>query len=209
MPSRGFLRVHGQGGVEVEMVAQCLADFGRAHDALLVFETAIGNLQRYRYLEPEFFLFWNGLPTARPTLRRGARSASWIPTSDEIASLVPLKERMILQSVRLTSPGFWEFIGSLNPLEVIRKSLNDRHERRKDREYREGAERKRLELENSLLESEVLSQRIAIAKSLGATDRDLAPLLNELVFKPLRALGRHEDQGIIADADAVQRLEEE
>jgi hypothetical protein len=209
MPSRGLLRVHGQGGVEVELVAQCLADFDRAHDALLVFETTIGNLQRYRYFEPELFLFWNGFPIARPTSRRGVRSAPWIPTSDEISSLVPLKERMILQSVTLASPGFWEFVGSLNPLEVIRKSLNDRHERRKDREYKEGAERKRLELENSLLEGEVLARHITIAKSLGATDRDLAPLLNELVFKPLRALGRHEDQGTIANADVVQKLEDE
>ena len=31
------------------------------------------------------------------------------------------------------SPGFWEFLGSLNPLEVIRRYLNDRHERAKDR----------------------------------------------------------------------------
>ena len=63
----------------------------------------------------------------------------------------------------------------MNPLEVVRKYLNDRHERRKDRDYRERAEERRLQLENLQTENEVLEQRIKIAKELGATENDLAP----------------------------------
>jgi hypothetical protein len=52
-----------------------------------------------------------------------------------------------------------------------------------------------------ILENNVLSERIRMAKELGATDRDLAPLLNELVFKPLTTLDRYQDKGVIGPAE--------
>jgi hypothetical protein len=107
----------------------------------------------------------------------------------------------VLSAVSLTSPGFWDFVGTLNPLEVLRHYLNDRHERRKDRSYRESAEQRRLALENLSLQNKVIAERIRIAKELGATDRDLAPLLNELINKPLTALDRHQDKGIIENTE--------
>lgn len=121
-----------------------------------------------------------------------------------VASLVPGRDRLVLHSARFESPGFWEFLGALNPLEVIRQYLNDRHERRRDREYRDAAEARRLDLENCLLENRVLRERIEIAKSLGATDSDLAPLLNELVYRPLRALNVAQDEGFIKSAVIIE-----
>src|SRR5947209_1111717 len=44
---------------------------------------------------------------------------------------VPKEDRLILKSVVLHSPGNWEFLGKLNPLETLRQYLQDRHERRK------------------------------------------------------------------------------
>jgi hypothetical protein len=129
------------------------------------------------------------------------RTRDWPPTAEEVGSFVPRTEQLILSAVSLTSPGFWEFLGTLNPLDVLRKYLNDRHERRKDHEYRESAERRRLELENLSLESRVLSERVRLAKEIGATDRDLAPLLNELIHKPLVALDRYQDKGVIEHAE--------
>ena len=124
-----------------------------------------------------------------PTPRRGMRRTRvWPPTAEEVASYTPHAEQLILSAVSLASPGFWEFLGTLNPLEVLRKHLNDRHERRKDHEYRESAERPRLDLENLILENKVISERVMLVKEMGATDRDLAPLLNELINKPLVAL---------------------
>ena len=134
--------------------------------------------------------------------RRAVRYVrDWPPTKEEISSLVPHSEQLILSSVKLNSPGFWEFFGKINPLEVIRQYLNDRHERRKDREYRESAESRRLQLENLKLENEVLSERIDIAMKLGATERDLAPIINQLVYKPLSALDQHQDNGVIEYAE--------
>jgi ADP-ribose pyrophosphatase YjhB (NUDIX family) len=80
---------------------------------------------------------------------------------------------------------------------LLAKPIGGRHERRKDHEYRESAEQRRLALENLSLENRVISERIRLAKEIGATDRDLAPLLNELVFKPLVALDRYQDKGVI------------
>jgi hypothetical protein len=51
----------------------------------------------------------------------------------------------------------------------------------------------------------VLASRIQIAKELGATERDLAPLLNELVYRPLSALDAHQDKNLIEQAE-IPRL---
>jgi hypothetical protein len=106
----------------------------------------------------------------------------------------------MLQAVRLESPGWWEVVGQLNPLEVIRKYLNDRHERAKDVSYRNKAERDRLHYENEILRNEVIAERIRLARELGATDEDLAPLWNSLLIRPLRRLDAYQDRGVITDA---------
>ena len=65
-------------------------------------------------------------------------------------------------------------------------------------------ERRRLALENLVLENQALSERIRIAREIGATDRDLAPLLNELIYKPLVALDRYQDKGLIEGAELIR-----
>jgi hypothetical protein len=124
------------------------------------------------------------------------------------AALVRPEQTLILKSVRLESPGFWEFFGKLNPLEVIRQFINDMHERRKDRAYREAAEERKLYLKNLALENQVLKARIAIVRSLGATDSDLTPLLNNLVIDPLNRLAAHQNLGLITTA-RISRPENE
>ncbi len=202
MNKNGILRVYGQGGVEVEIVRNYLADFEYAYNSILAFEAAIEAIQRASHLFPfPSFLIWFPYgPTFKvPRAIRFLRD--WPPSPKEIASLVPNRDRLVITGVSLQSPGFWEFLGNLNPLEVIRQYINDRHERRKDKDYRESSEARRLELENLKLENEVLRERIKIAKELGATDQDLAPLLNELVFRSLRALDHHQDRGVIERAE--------
>jgi len=92
-------------------------------------------------------------------------------------------------------------VGKLNPLEQIRLYLNDRHERRKDREYRESEEAAKLRLQNAALETQVLRDRITAAREMGATDEDLAPLLDRFVRQPLNGLDRFQDEGLIENAD--------
>jgi hypothetical protein len=201
MPEQARLRVHGQGDVEVELVAAFLGDIKHAYDSVLLFDTTIDGMRRAARDFP-FPWYPFALDFGWPSGRRGVRrTRDWPPTAEEVASFVPRAEQLVLSAVSLASPGFWEFLGTLNPLEVLRKYLNDRHERRKDHDYRESAERRRLELENLNLESRVLSERIRIAREIGATDRDLAPLLNELIYKPLALLDRYQDKNVIEHAE--------
>lgn len=185
--ARARLRVHGHGDIEVELVAAYLTDLKHAYDSVLQFDVTIEQMYVLRY------------PYSWPP----QRFRNWPPTAEEIASLVLPSEEIILSAVSLTSPGFWEFLGTLNPLEVLRKYLNDRHERHKDRDYRESAERRRLELENLSLENKVISERIQLLKANGATDQDLSPLVNRLIYKPLVALDRYQDKGVIEHAEIL------
>jgi hypothetical protein len=201
MPEQARLRVYGQGDVEVELVAAYLTELKHAYDSVLLFEATIDGMRRAAldFPFPRYpFGFDFGWPMPRRAVRR---SRDWPPTAEEVASFVPRAEQLIIAAVSLTSPGFWEFLGTLNPLDVLRKYLSDRHERRKDHEYRESAERRRLELENLSLESRVIAERVRLAKEIGATDRDLAPLLNELIYKPLVALDRYQEKGVIEHAE--------
>jgi hypothetical protein len=179
MPDLVHLRVHGYGQFEVKLVAAYLTDLRRAYYSIIAFEQIVGEL-----------------PFAWSVLLRDK-----FPSEQQIALLIPKSERLILSGVLLESPGFWEFLGSLTPFEVLRKYLNDRHERRKDREYREPAERERLRLENMLLQNEVIAQRIEMARRVGRTDRELAPVINKLLYEPLTSLDRHQDRGVIEDAE--------
>jgi hypothetical protein len=118
-------------------------------------------------------------------------------TSRDLSTLVLPDDRLILRGAEFASPGFIEVLGSLNPLEVIRNYLQDRHRRRQDLEYREEAERRRLDLDNVILETEAIRGRIDLARELGATNDQLAPLINVLVSNPARELGAFQDRGMI------------
>ncbi len=204
MPEQARLRVHGQGGVEVELVAAYLTDLKHAYDSILLFEATIDGIRRaardFPFPRYPFGPNFGWIPASR---RTGLHARDWPPTAEEIASFVPRSEQLILSAVSLNSPGSWDFLGTLNPLEVLRKYLNDRHERRKDHDYRESAEQRRLALENLILENKVISERVRIAKEIGGTDRDLAPLLNALVYKPLLALDRYQDKGVIENTEIL------
>jgi hypothetical protein len=209
MPQQGRLRIHGEGEVEVELVGAYLADLKLAYDSILLFEAIIDGLERASRDFP-FQRYPFSLYSDWPLIRRRGfgHVRDWPPRPEEVASFVPASEQLILSAVQLSSPGFWEFLGTLNPLEVIRKYVNDRHERRKDKEYRESAEKRRLVLENLALENKVISDRVKLAKQLGATNRDLAPLLNGLIYKPLTNLDGFQDRGAITYAELPGRDDE-
>ena len=48
-----------------------------------------------------------------------------------------------------------------------------------------------------ILQTKVISERVRLPKEMGATDRDLAPLLNDLTYRPLVASDRYQDKGVI------------
>jgi len=121
----------------------------------------------------------------------------WIPGPDfgiDISeSMVLPSNRLVLSVVKVASPGFWEFLGSMNPLEILRKYLQDRHERGKDLKYRNDQERRAKELE-------ILQKQLDLIEKLkqsGAPEHVVAALFNQLVERPLSALGALQDRGVI------------
>ena len=94
----------------------------------------------------------------------------------------------------------WEFLGSLNPLETIRKYLSDRHEQRKDREYREPLEAERSVLENEKLRTEVLRKKLELMRSYGVPEEQIRQILTEHIAKLLASIDQHQDSKLIRTA---------
>jgi len=189
-------------GLPVHRIADFLNTLEEAYNALLLLDRLIEDydswlderdeqLRRKRLRDLRRF---GCLLTTRESLRRAG-------------NLFTPKSRLRVHAIEVGSPDFWAFVGKLNPLEVIRQWVQDAHERRKDREYKESAEARKLELDNEmkrveiedhelaneLKKVEIVDRKIEIAKQLGATDEDLAPLVRNLFYKPLKRLERFND----------------
>jgi hypothetical protein len=122
---------------------------------------------------------------------------------DRVNEMIPASGQIALQRVSLNSPGFWDFLGKLNPLEVIRVGLNDHHERRKDKQYREKHENERMRLENELLQSKVFASRLEILNTLALSDEEKTILKNRLLHTPFEALAATQDRNLIETAEFV------
>lgn len=191
------LRIQGISDVPVEQVQAFLSAISHCYDSIYAFDVLISRItdQAQRYVERGTSAgpFW-------PSVRYRHDDIALLPPSE----IVPAGSHLILQSVSLHSPGFWDFLGTLNPLEVIRLFLIDHHERRKDREYRENAEREKLRLENELLRSKVYDSQLSLLRKLGVTNQDLAPFTNRLIHNPLDSLGLAQDRGLISQAEIIE-----
>jgi len=106
-----------------------------------------------------------------------------------------------------------QFHQSSRPKKAKVQYLNDRHKRRQDREYREQAERERLLLENELIrrqiwekENSVFRERINVLREIGFSDDEIRRLIWVYVSQPLIALGKHQDAGLIENADLYSAL---
>jgi hypothetical protein len=202
---RGALRIQGQGGLPATLLGQFLGAIDHAYNGVIVFDELMAGSgarlrRRWRDMPP---WDWPAFPLVSEV------PGLWdVSNPDWVSSLVLPSDRLVVARVRLASPGIWEFLGQLNPLEVLRQYLEDRHRRRQDREYREQAEARRLNLENDLLETRVIRERVALARDVGVPDELLAPLVNQLLVGPLDVLGTHEDRGVIdaSDAQVARRL---
>ncbi len=110
-----------------------------------------------------------------------------------------------LKGVVLQSPGFWEFIGKINPLEVIRQFLNDRHQRQKDREYLNKLEQERLSIENKILRTKLIKEVISSAKEAGVSESEIAKLIRDNAIVPLLRLESLQDSQLISYAKIANK----
>src|SRR5208283_466157 len=171
--SRSVLIVASEGGIRLADVRKFLGEIEDAYNRVLLLLTLLDGLPRMERspgASPFRAPFVEYSPLA---IAAGSEGKPVHFTKSSVVSMVGRSQSLILKSVRLESPGSWDLLGVSSSLEVLRKSLQDRDERRKDRQYREATDEEKRHLENELLRTEVLEKRIRIAKELGATDEDL------------------------------------
>jgi hypothetical protein len=193
----GYLRVESRGGVRATEIRDLLDALEGAYQAVARVEVAAERLLEAfewmgRYGPP--VRYWGGFPEA--------------PVLGSLDTADPL----IVSRVELSSPGFWELLGSRTPLEVLRKYLNDRHERGKDRDYRSDAERQRLELENERLAIDNAMSAINVVDRLYRLERQHGRDFYESqawrrtmgaeLRKPLEQLGDFDTRGLIDGGSA-------
>jgi hypothetical protein len=193
----GTLTIESHGGWPVRDVVDFLDTLKTSYDGLLLIEIlteALVHVENSRRSWLREYGPWPVLPVAE--LPGRLLSLLALPDS-RLAGLIREEDQLVVSRVSLSSPGTWDFIGKLNPLETIREYLKDRHARRQDREYREGAERERLHLENQLLQNQVIQGRVEILQGLGLPDAEITAAIGRFVSEPLQGLGTLQDRGMI------------
>lgn len=194
------LRIFANRGGTVDEITTYLKDMEDAYESLYVFNQKLEilnpNSKKYRRLGP--WIYELGFPYFFDTAR----------SIQENRKLVLPEDKLIIEKVSIQSPGFWEFLGSLNPLLQIREYLNDRHRRRQDREWREETEKQKAILENQIIQQKliegnnsVIKDRIEILRELGHTQEEIRQLIWTNVSTPLMQLGKHQDNGLIENAE--------
>jgi hypothetical protein len=121
----------------------------------------------------------------------------------DIEQIVLPSDRLVISKVNIQSPGFWEFLGGLNPLQQIREYIKDRHERKKDDKYKSRQEEELGELEIEEKKNNIINQRIDMLKKAGYTKTEIRQLVTKMVITPLKQLNKHQDNG------QIETIEEE
>jgi len=214
---RYLLALKGLRGGSVAEISAFLEDVERSYNSLYAFNF-LADVLRYRYRYSRYYddeRFLRSKEYARDFFRYEFQMPYLLYGFD--VSIRP-EYRLRLNRVEILSPGFWEFIGGLNPLQQLREYLKDRHERRKDRDYREAAEKERMQLENELLQKQlmekdtsILKNQLDVMRQCGVSEVELRQLVWSRVGAPLAELGRHQDTGLIAgpielDKDGVREV---
>ena len=201
MTEKAILRVHGHGNMEVEWIYEYLRDFEYCYNSINTFDSMLGKKQRSGDISTAPVIL--GLPPLA-SAEQELIAPHMLHLRRNQKYVVGISERLVIRGVSLQSPGFWEFVGKLNPLEVIRQYLNDRHERKKDNSYRNSAEERRLRYENELLKIDVIQKKWNLAESMGFSKDEIEPLIAELVAHPLEKLDGHQDRNVIEYAEKVE-----
>lgn len=150
-------------------------------------------------------------------------TSSWNPkpvttlsTIRNVNDVVLPEDRIRLFRVNVSSPGWLDALGKLAPLETIRKYISDRHERIKDHNYRNDAEREKLSLlnderalNNERLKTQVIAERIEVFKDLGVPEDKIRQAMMEHFFKPVEQIDRMQDSQLIGGAKLLSQEEAE
>ena len=184
-----LMRVYAEGAFDVELAAEFLNRMSRAYKSLLFLDNFVS-------------ISKNGhLSTYKPH----PLSPSLITENGNLNIFIE-DDRLKITEVEFHSPGFWEFLGKLNPLEVLRQYLNDRHERGKDKEYRNSNEALKMDIERRILELDYIQKVIETAKMSGHSDEDIRMLIQEHALIPLLRLDSLSELGLATRAEMPKKI---
>ena len=114
------IRIYGNTLGSLNDVIDTLISINNTYNIFLLFQLTIDNPQ----------LVKNGYYPNLLSLIINYRK--FLDYNDFDKILLP-SDMLMVKSINFNSPGFWEFLGSLNPLNQLRQYLNDRHNRKKDK----------------------------------------------------------------------------
>ena len=192
------IKLYGVGEISPAYAALILQRFSSAYYGILFFDqiSRIDNLRTIRKLYSviefnPYYEIWR--------------------FDDEIISMLPehFTYPLELKGAVFQSPGFWEFIGKIDPLKHIREFLNERHDRKKDTEYRNKYEEKELDLKNKLLQLDVVRKTIAISKKAGVPDDEITKILRDNVLVPMLKLETFQDAKMISHIEIPEEEKED
>jgi hypothetical protein len=189
METSAHLRVHTEKLGDIRKVTEYLRAFEQTYNHLYSLKLIINDANR-RYSEINKNS-WREKPV---------RSIMSARRPDDI--VLP-EDRLQITSIVIQSPGFWEFLGNLNPLEVLRKYLCDRHERLKDEKFRNKIEEERGDLENEKLRMQVVDEEINLLRKIGVPEEKIRQAVFRHVIRPLSLLDEFQDKGLIQNAEIL------
>lgn len=213
MENKGVLKVNAYTLGLVSEVSNFLYDIEYAYNSIYTFLLIVDSWQedsekrikalykKFRYIENESKGFHRFYMDELYTIE--GRKFNILENYQKIdfKHVVSDSDKLVLSKVNIQSPGFWEFVGSLNPLEVLRNFLNDRHERSKDNQYQNAINEALGVAAVKKAENEVISQRIEILKNAGFSEIEIREFVHKAIVEPLNKLDGHINAGRIDDGN--------
>jgi hypothetical protein len=179
-----ILRLYSHGDIAVVDLVRLLDDLEYTYNGVVAFESMARRLSS----DPDALFPYYG--------RRRREFGPLVLDRQEVASLVYPRQRLRFEAASLTSPGFFDFLGRSLSVEAVSSALSER-QRRKDFEAQTAHRRRMEELSETDRETEVVLNRYKALKEMGIDEDRLAPLRNELIERPFRAIAQHVDSGLI------------
>jgi len=186
------IRINAERLDEVRGVITYLHDVETAYNNLYVFHLLVDEVEKAYQPSGQS---WERRTKRTPSLRTVSKA--------KVRGIVLPEDTLWLHRINIESPGFWEFLGALNPLETLRKYLADRHERIKDKQYRNQLEAEKMRLEVERLKTEVAKDRIDLLREVGVPEEKIRDALTRHLVEPLSVIDRHQDAGLILGAEIV------
>jgi len=193
MTSNKRLRINTKKLGDIRDIIQYLQVLEKAYNHLYAFEFIISDVKRRH----------KKLNESSYSLKGTNKPVRTIPIIRKPEEVVLPDDRIQITSIVIKSPGFWEFLGNINPMEVIRKYLCDRHERKKDNDYRNKQKKERGRLENEKLRTQIVQKKVKILQDAGVPEERIRKALLEHVIKPLGELDTIQNMSLVASAEII------